>query len=72
MANIKALPKETQEKWLKQRQWQPMERDGITLWKDPDNGVPYIFLVAVTKALEACRLPSDTDIIPDIPLPKRD
>lgn len=67
MANIIGLPKETQEKWLKQRQWQPMARDGITLWKDPETGVPYIFQIAIKKALDACRLPSDTDIVPDLP-----
>lgn len=65
MANIIALPPETQEKWIKQRGWQPIQRDKLVLWKDPDSGVPYIFQVAIKKALEACRLPADTDIKPD-------
>lgn len=65
--HVNTFSNEDKEKWLRQRGWTPVQRapNQPTMWRDPDRGVSYHFAMAMTKALEDCRLPADFELKPE-------
>lgn len=72
MADIAKLNMTDQERWLEQRGWKPTQRSGAKMWKDPDTNIPYVHVVAVRRAMDACKLPADMELDPIVPAPKRE
>jgi hypothetical protein len=64
MDNANNYSQADKEKWLHQRGWRAIDRNGIVMWRDPERGVSYNFIVAIKMALADCRLPADFNLTP--------
>ena len=66
--HVDTLNEEDKKKWLRQRNWE-QEDDG--LWRDPESGIRYGFLVALKRAKDDCRVPNDFELKPEVrPTPR--
>lgn len=59
--NVKFLSEADQKKWLTQRNW---IQDG-QMWRDPETSIRYVFVAALKKAIDDCRVPADYELKPD-------
>lgn len=62
--HIKNCGEADQKRWLKKRGW--LEREN-NMFRDPDTATPYVFQVAMKRALETCQLSPDFEIEPEMP-----
>ena len=64
--HVNTYSPEDQRKWLYQRGWRRSDRaNGVEMWRHPEQGVSYVFTMAMKLAKEDCRLPADYELIPD-------
>lgn len=63
--HVNTYSPEDQRKWLYQRGWRRNDRGNVEMWRHPEQGVSYVFAMAMKHAKDDCRLPADFELIPD-------